>query len=114
MCFGDGGGDGQAEAGSAWLICPVRVEALEGLEQPLDLPGGYWGPCVGHAQERLPVPCSCRDLDLAGGDVAAVEGAVSMNWLWARARPGSPSRASGLAATLGLVPVGNGPGVLAL
>jgi hypothetical protein len=42
MCFGDG----QAEARSAWLICPVRVAALEGLEQPLDLPSGYWGPVV--------------------------------------------------------------------
>jgi hypothetical protein len=69
MRFGDGGGDGQAEAGSARLICPVRAEALEGLEQPLDLPGGDRGAGVGHEQERVPVSCSCRDLDLAAGDV---------------------------------------------
>jgi hypothetical protein len=45
--FSDGGGDGQAEAGSAGLIGSVRVETLEGLEQPLDLSGGYRGAGVG-------------------------------------------------------------------
>jgi hypothetical protein len=69
MRFSDGGGDGQAEAGSARLFCPVRVETLEGLEQPLDLPGGYRGAGVGHEQERVPVPCPGRDLDLSAGDV---------------------------------------------
>jgi hypothetical protein len=48
MRFSDGGGDGQAEAGSARLICPIRIETLEGLEQPLNLPGGYREAGVGH------------------------------------------------------------------
>jgi hypothetical protein len=71
MRLSDGGGDGQAEAGSAGLIGPVRVETLEGLEQPLDLRGGYRGACVGDEHERVPVPYSRRDLDLAAGDVVA-------------------------------------------
>jgi hypothetical protein len=69
--FSDGGGDGQAEAGSAGLIGSVRVETLEGLEQPLDLSGGYRGAGVGDEQERVPVPCSRGDLDLAAGGVVA-------------------------------------------
>jgi hypothetical protein len=71
MRFGDGGDDGQAEAGSAGLIGPARVETLEGLEQPRDLPGGYRGTGVGDEHECVPGPCARGDLDLAAGDVIA-------------------------------------------
>ena len=67
----DRGDDRQPEAEAFAVAHPVAGQALEGLEQPLDLLGGHDRPGVGD-----------RELDLAGESLAPSPGRVRPAMLW--------------------------------
>ena len=51
---GDGSDDGEAEAVAVFVVGAARVEALEGLEEPVDVAGGMTGPVLVTVSTALP------------------------------------------------------------
>lgn len=67
----DGGDDGQPEPDPAVPASTLFAEALEGLQQPVDLVGGYNGPSVGYPEASPASGGASGDPHPAPGDVVA-------------------------------------------
>jgi hypothetical protein len=71
VCGRDGLHDGQSEAQAGPVVGPVRVQALERLEQPGDLVRRYRRAGVRHRQHRGARPRRGRQLQPTGGHVVS-------------------------------------------